>query len=402
MSSSKSNNNEQVKNNNKARSKKNNKSLPFGCSSRLTVCIVLCVLASLAVFFAAKWDVLSPSGITEWFTFSSVSDDDFPIDISGTSIIESNLQMNSTGLIYVSDTSIVDLNYDGSKNYSEQHNFTNPLMKTSDSYSIAYNAGGSNYRILSDTGELYRGTQGNSISDCDITAQGVYAVISDQTGYLSILSVYDKDNNLVFSYSFNDYYAISVSLNGTGTMAAVGAVNSVDGQLVSKVYVLDFSKTSPINIYTYNDQIVYDIDFVSENNFAIVTDSLVSVIDTNKNKETPYSYDTRVLTAYNISYDNGIVLSLSRSDDGRDCSIVSIDSDGHELESFSTELKIFSIDAREDKIAVLAANKLYLYNSYGDSFGEWEVGADAKSVILPQKDSAYILGVSEIRRVNLK
>lgn len=401
MPSNKNNTKDNVRNDRKSSSKKK-KNLPFGCSSRFTVCLIFCILACTAVFVSSKWDTLSPNGITEWFVFSSVTDEDFSIDISGTSIIERNLQINSTGLIYVSDTSIVDLNYDGSKKYSEQHNFTNPIIKTSDTYSIAYNAGGSNYRILSETGELYRGTQGSSITDCDITPLGSYAVISDQTGYLSILSVYDKDNNLIYTYSFNDYYAISVSLNESGTMAAVGAVNSVDGQLVSKVYVIDFSKTTPVNIYTYNDQIIYDVDFVSEDNFAVVTDSLISVISIDKHKEIPYSFGTRVLTAYDISYDTGIVLSLSRSDDGRDCSIISLDTSGNEINNFSTEFKVFSIDVKDDKIAFLSSNTLYLYNSYGDTFGEWEVGTDAKSLILPKKDTAYILGVSEIRKVDLK
>lgn len=378
------------------------KSLPFGCSSRFTVCIVFCILCCVAVLTVTKWDVLSPKAIYEWFTFSAENDGDFISSISGTSILENNLQTTEKGIIYVSDTSIVSLDYNGNKLFSSQHNFTNPLIKTSSAFSIAYNVGGSNYRIISNNEEIYRGTQGSSIVDCDITDSGIYCVISDQTGYLSILSVYDKENNLIFSYSFNDYYALSVSLNESGTMAAVGASNSVDGQLVSKVYLLDFSKTSPVSVYTYDDQIVYNVEFVSENTFAVVTDSLTSVIDCEKNKEIPYSYDTRVLTAYNISYNNCIVISLSRSDDGRECTMVSLDTDGNEVSSFATPHKIYAIDVNEDRIAYLAGNSLYLRNSYGDSFGEWEVGTDAKSVVLPQNKIAYILGVSEIRRVDLK
>ena len=230
----------------------------------------------------------------------------------------------------------------------------------------------------------------------------MYGIISDQTGYLAKLSVYEKNNEFLFGYFFNDYYAVSVSINNEGTMAAVGAVNTVDGQIVSQVYLLDFMREDPLYVYTYKDQMIYEVKFVEEDKFAVLTDSLVSVIHSDSGKEVPYSYNNRVLTAYNISYGNNIAVSLSRSDDERDCSIVSIDTKGNEVGSFSTDLKVFAVDVKKDKIALLSSNKLYLYNSYGDSFGEWEVGTDAKSIVIPQEKTVYILGVSEIRKISLK
>lgn len=394
-------NNDNYEDKKRRKSKKKN-SLPFGCSSRAAVCAVFCILCCVSVLIVTKWDVFSPDGVAEWVSFSDSTKASFSIDISGTSVLENNFKSVNNALMYVSDTSVVRLNHDGEKIYSYQHNFTNPLIKYSDIYSIAFNEGGADFRILSDKGEVYRSTQGTAITDCDINDIGVYGIISDQTGYLAKLSVYNKNNEFLFGYSFNDYYAVSVSLNSEGTMAAVGAVNTIDGQLVSKIYLLDFTKTEPLYVYSYEDLIVYDVKFIDENKFAVVTDSLVSVIHTDSGKETAYSYSNRVLTAYNVSYGENIAISLSRSDDERECSIVSIDTNGNELGSFSTGLKVFSIDVKKDKIALLSSNMLYLYNSYGDSFGSWEVGTDAKSVIIPQEKTAYILGVSEIRKISLK
>ena len=381
---------------------KKKSSLPFGCSSRFAVGAVFCVLCCVSVLIVTKWDVFSPDEVAEWVNFSDSTKDNFSIDISGTSVLENNFKSTNNALMYVSDTSIVRLNHDGEKIYSYQHNFTNPLMKCSSIYSIAFNEGGADFRILSDKGEVYRGTQGTAITDCDINDIGIYGIISDQTGYLAKLSVFDKNNEFLFGYSFNDYYAVSVSVNNEGTMAAVGAVNTIDGQLVSQVYLLDFTREEPLYTYTYNDQIIYDVKFIEEDRFAVITDSLVSVIYSDSGKEIPYSYNNRVLTAYNVSYGNNIAVSLSRSDDERECSIVSIDTKGNETGSFSTDLKVFSIDVKKDKIALLSSSKLYLYNFYGDSFGEWEVGTDAKSIIIPQEKTSYILGVSEIRKISLK
>lgn len=376
--------------------------LPFGCSSRITVCVIFCVICCAAVLFIAKWDSLSPTAFSDWFAFSGASDDDFPVNIMGTSVLENNICLSDTGVVYISDTSIVRLNLNGEAVFDQQHSFTNPMLKSRGTYAIAYNAGGSNFRIISENEELYRGTQGTSITDCDINSAGVYCIASDQTGYLSNLSVYGADNNLLYSYSFNDYYVVSVSLGEDGNTAVVGAVNTFNGEMVSAVYVLDFSKTEPVKMFEYNDQILYDVAFVDEESYAVITDSLVSVVECGKYKEVPYSFQNRVLTGYDLSYGNGVFVSLSRSDDGRDCSVVSLDCGGNEIGSFATELKITSVNVYDDKIACLAEGKLSVFNSYGDSFGNWDVGSDARSIILAKSKYAYVLGVSEIRRIQIK
>lgn len=384
------------------KNKDKNELLPFGCSSRAAICVVFCAICCLAVLFVAKWDVLSPSAFSDWFAFSGASDEDYPTDIMGTSVLEHNIHLSDTGVAYISDTSVVRLDINGKVIFNQQHSFTKPVMKSSGEFAVVYSLGGGSFRIISETEELYRGTQGSSIVDCDINSSGVYCIVSDQTGYLSNLSVYDVNNNLIYSYSFNDYYVVSVSLSEKGDAAVVGAVNTSNGEMVSAVYVLDFSKTEPVKVFEYNDQMLYDVSFINDNHYAVVTDSLVSVVECTKYREVPYSFDNRVLTGYDFSYDNGVFLSLSRSGDGRDCSVVSLNCEGSEVGSFSTSLKVSTLNVRDDKIACLSEGHLYIYNTYGDSFGNWDVGSDARNVILTKSKYVYILGVSEIRRISIK
>ncbi len=267
---------------------------------------------------------------------------------------------------------------------------------------MAYNAGGSGFKVFSTQEELYDGTQGTAIADCDITSQGVYAVVSDATGYLSELNVYDAENELLYSYSFNDFYALSVSLNAAGTMAAVGCVNVDGGEMVTRVYILDFTKTEPVGTFDYNDQIVYDIEYIAENKAAVLTDSLIAVIDDSEVEAIVYSFNGKVLTSYDFLYDTGSVVSLSQTDDGRDCAIITLDTGGYETDSFSTSLKVTSVSLYSDRLAALSEGTLYLYDFYGDSMGTFDAGGDAKAVLLPTKSQAYVLGISELRLVSLK
>lgn len=377
-------------------------SLPFGCSSRITVSVIFCVLCAVIVFVVAKWDSLSPKGVSSWFNFSHTSSENFPVEFLGTNLLDKNLQLADNGLVYISDTSLVKLDAGGETVFSEQHSFTNPALKTCGENIIAYNIGGSNFRIMAGEEEKFHGTQGTAISDCDIAADGTFAVLSDQTGYLSQLSVFDADNNLIYSYSFNDCYAVSVSISSDSAMAVVGAVNTYNGEMFSRIYVLDFKKTEPLMTFNYENQILYEVDFLSDNSFAVITDSLLSVIDTDDFREHPHSFENKVLTSYCIKYDNGVYLSLARSDDGRDCTVLGVAPSGEESANFASGLRITSVDVFEDRIACLADNKLCLFNEYGDSLGDWDVDTDARSILLAGKKLSYILGVSEIRRLDLK
>ena len=127
--------------------------LILGCVFVLAVCCTV-------LFAVMKWDKISPVGFAEWINFSDSKNSAFSSKISGISVLEKNFNALDNGIIYVSDTSVVCLNHDGESIYSEQHNFTNPLIKSSGVYSIAFNEGGANFRVFSDKGEIQRGVQG--------------------------------------------------------------------------------------------------------------------------------------------------------------------------------------------------------------------------------------------------
>lgn len=378
------------------------KELPFGCRSRAASAAAILALICVVAAVVFNWSEISPLNLKKNTDFSDSHKEEASAMLTGSTVLERNFQSADQGLIYISDTSVIGLNHDCERVLAEKHSFTNPMLRSSGEFAIAFNEGGGNFKIISDYHKTFEGVQGTSITDCCINENGDYAILSDQTGYLSCLTVYDKMNNFVYSYSFSDVYAVTVTLSRDGKKAAVGTVNSLNGQLVSNVYLLDLSKQDPINIFTYQDQLIYEVSFISDDRLAVITDVLTSVIKSDGTKEVPYSYSSQILTAYDFCYDSGIVLSLSKSDDGRSCSVVTLNKDGGVVGSFDTDLKIISLDAVQDRTAVLSYGHLGIYNAYGNVFGEWDVGTDSKSVLLPHNKTVYLLSVSGVKKLSLK
>ncbi len=378
------------------KSKNENKPLPIA-----KICVFALMLIGITLIFVFGKE-LSPDNVADKANYSDSKKDEAKTDISGSIVHEKNFCSTKSGLMFISDTTIVGLNHDCEKTFSEKHSYTSPMIKSSEMYSITFGEGSSGFKIIKDGHKIYEGVQGKSIVDCDINDLGSYGILSDQTGYLSCLTVYDKDNQFVYSYSFSDYYAVALSISDDGKRVAVGAINSLNGRLVSVVYLLDLTKKEPLNKFTYENQIIYDVEFISQDNFVVITDGLTTVISGNGSKETPYSYSSQILTAYDICYDSGVVLSLSKSDDGRNCNIVSLNKDGNEIGSFATNLKVMSLDTLSDRMAILSYGKLEIFNSYGDMLNSFDVGTDTKAVVMPYKKMAYVLGVSDIKKVSIK
>ena len=344
--------------------------LPFGCHTHITAAAAILAVVSIIVGIVLNWNNISPSNIKKQDEFADSHKEEATALLTGSTVLERNFQSTDRGVLYISDTSVIGLNHDCERILAEKHSFTNPMLRSSGKYAIAFNDGGGSFKVFSEDHKSFEGVKGTSITDCCVNENGDYAILSDQTGYLSCLTVYDKYNNFVYSYSFSDVYAITVTLSKNGKKAAVGTVNSQNGQFVSNVYLLDLTKRDPINVFTYQDQLIYEVSFISEERIAVITDTLASVIKSDGSKEIPYSYSSQILTAYDFCYDNCIVLSLSKSDDGRSCSVVTLNKDGGELGNFNTDLKILSLDAAPDRTAILSYGRLGIYNSYGNIFGE--------------------------------
>ncbi len=93
------------------------------------------------------------------------------------------------------------------------------------------------------------------------------------------------------------------------------------------------------------------------------------------------------------------MLSLSRSADGRKCSVNYVNINGEILNVNDTNREIHSISLYKNRIAVLDSNKAYLFDTEGNLLSKTDAGTGSKAVALDSTDTAYVLGINEIRRL---
>lgn len=377
-------------------------------SSKIKTVIRLATIILICVVFVLLWTnryVLAPDNIGIWIrdSISSIgSGSGYPCSICGINVDAKNIKMMGSDLVYLSDTSFIAMNNSAKEMSNRQHSMNLPVLKASGNRAIAYNLGEKGFQIETKSKNLYKGNAENDIISGDISQNGEYGLLTEQSGYFGEMDIFSKSNNGKYKYCFSQHYVNEISMGHNGKYAAVSGTSAKDGVLKSVVYVFDFKNDKPKLIMEYNDNVILSVKCLSNGNIAVVGDKMFSIINANKEKKYDYNYDDRHLTAFDINPEKGIALSLSKTSDGRGCDILRFDIGGTKLNDIVTELKINSISYNGDVCAAFSAGEIYVYGHYGNLRGTWKAGNNIKNIVLSSSKTAYTLGTTEIGFIRFK
>ena len=372
---------------------------------RVVIAAVIVVLAFVLVFLFANSDRLSMHNITNFVSYGILnrdSEERFPVSVRGENIEAGNFSRMGQDLYYVSDTKLEGLNNYGKSVFSAQHSYNSPSLVTAKDYSLVYSLGGTGYRISDAEATIFSGEAENNILAGDILDNGTYALVTQSDGYLSKLYVYNKDNKQIYAYSFADYYITSMSLCPNGKYAVLSGLSAHNGSEISSLYVLDFTMDTPAQFKEFEENIIYEVGYLNDVSACAIGNNASCVINTRSGDVQTYDNAGRTLTAYDINTDtDNFAVSLSRSGDGRNCDIVSFNTNGTVKNEFSTDLRVIDISTYKNRVALLTTDKIYLYNKDGGLVADSGEVVDPRAVVLYTSSDAYVLDTSEIRSVSM-
>ncbi len=378
-----------------------------GYKKNIFLAILIVLVLFVSVFAFANRDRLTFSNIknfVQYGLFNVNKEEQFPIPTNGDIINKGNFMRIDSNLAYASDTKFNVLNSFGRSIYNYNQSFSSPVLsKASDcDLTIVYNLGGKEFAINGLDSTIYTGEAKDNIIGADISKTGVYALVTTKDGYLSKLYVYSKDNKQIYAYSFADFYITSVSIDSKGKTAVLTGISAHNGNQISCIYLLDFTKEEPVFFEEISDNVLYYVEHIDNTHSCIIGDSAAYTLSSRSKSLKTFSYDSKTLTAFDVNTDTDTyTLSLSRSGDGRMCDVYSFSTNGSLKSTINTECMITSLSTYKNRVAILDGDTVYLYTKDGTLLSEKVAGLDPHAVVLYSTTDAYILGVSEIRRLDL-
>ena len=376
--------------NSKDKVKDNKKSLSY---KRIIIAAMVLVLLVAIVFVV--FSRFSCNGCSS----HNLSSTNYPVSLKGSLVSNGNFDTYRGGFAYVSDTHYVVCGNDGAERFNSQVSFNDPVLKLNyNGTSVIYELGGYTYSLYSDSEVLYTGQTESKMYLADVTPDMKFATVTESHDYKAKLSVYSGENTPIYGYSFEEYYITAMALNSDATGAVACGITAEQGIEKSVVYVFDFTEEKPKAFHEISSDVVFDCEYLDDGSVCVIGENASYIINgKNFSKLTKNSYSQMTMVSYDINTDTAeLLISLSRSGDGRNCTVQCIGRSGSVNSQLVTDYAATFTTSYKNRVAISDKSNIYLYSQSGELLKTVKAAGDSRQLRLISPDTAICLGLKDI------
>lgn len=363
---------------------------------RKKVRIVAISVAFAVVLTIFIINLLTPTGLIEYFqnSYASSGKGDFPV-----SVYSSNSEYfgcHNDIITLTNDTFFEVYNVDGKLIQAVSHGMSNPQLEVSEARFLLYDRERYSISIFNYANELYTKEFENTIISADIGRNGSYAVVTTSEVYKNAVFVYDKDNELKFTWNSANYYITDVAVSDNGKKIALCLLNSNAGSFESFVYILDFKSATPLEKYTFND-IVSSISNYGEYIFANGFDRAYSIKWDGGQSDLSVNGTIR---CYDFDFSGNSCMVFGRGDNEQINTVVVLNEEGNLLSTFVFNSAVTDVAITNEFVAVLSPTECYIYDLNGNLKNSLTCEYKGMFVGLSSDGKALVLDNSKLIKVD--
>lgn len=374
---------------------------PDSAKAKILVKLIFASLALLTIIFLIVVQAdLSPSaivsGIKDKKILAQASGDGYPAEIEGSRSID--IECISNGTAVLTDTNYMVFNDKGQEVVSYAHYMASPAMKTAGRYTLLYDEGNLSYSLKTLSGDILSGKSENSIVTAALSRSGKFVLVTNHETAFSKVSVYSKSGRLLHQWRSNNYYISSAAISPSGNHIAMCGVTTQDGVMKSSVIIQKVGGGKNLQEYSFGDNLMLSVVFTDSDNVTAISDNLCAQLGVNSKKQTYFDYSGSTLTAFDVSENGNIALSLSQYIDSKNCSIILLNKKGEKISETATQLTAPSVDLTDSRINLTEHSNFYSYNYDGKLVDEAEIPADSQESVT-SGGSVLVRGITLITSV---
>lgn len=241
--------------------------------------------------------------------------------------------------------------------------YANPVMRASSQYLLVFDRGANRFTVTNTLSELYSQTMSSPVINAEIAANGSVAIVTDEAGFKSAVTVYNIDNEQLYKWSSPDYYIMSAALSSDGQRLALFCFKQDGLSLTSQLFFTDINSTeSPENGVDMGSSLVLGMKFLGNNTVCAVCDNKTYVVSRGGQIKYQTEYASDALIAFDLSDDCVALATESYSQSSR-ADIVLINARGTASRGpLSLSAEPDSISYCDGRLAVLTGDTVTFYS----------------------------------------
>ncbi len=354
----------------------------------IVICAVICL------------ELILPAGIVESISIATslIGTGNYPIELDGNETV--NTISRGSYYFVLSNTHIDAVSTSGKRLFTHAHGYENPVLKVSAGGALVFEQGGTE-ALLFNTKKLKSTiTTEKPILTGAVSDSGRYALVTLSDKYASAVSVYDKNNSIIYEWYSAKDMVNNVVLSSNGKKIAVSTFDSSGGQYNSNVSILNFESATAEHTESFENTLVYTLDSSFRSNLGIVTENGVKFVKWHSFKAKEYKNDYH--TAFFRSSKNGYVVVFNRESDKTDNKIAVFSKSGKLKTEFQYKGIISDIGMMGNHIYCMSDTEIQLLDSAGKVLHTGSCGFGAVRFNIASTNSVIVLTDNKIEKLNLQ
>jgi len=355
--------------------KQHKAALIFWCCILVVVIILLVMKLCEIDFVRLKAQLTGNASVSQ-----SVSDDEkFPFALDGSEDASIYAFDNKIAALSSSTFSVVD-SADAELLYTDEHGYSNPIMKINGSYSVLFDQGSNKYRLDTAGGNVYSDTADNTILCADVSASGAVALATTSPDARSEITVFGKSLNEKLRYPVSSGYITDIAVDSGANRIAFAVVSSENAKLQTAVYVMNMNDDVPKSEFVYTSSVL-DIKFSGSRLYIVGTD-FVSVISSMKNEESVFEQGSIHVSALAYNSADSLVLSYTEYTGEASDRLAVVQPSGKIKINIETGTSVKDVAASSSAVTVLADGSVISYSlRSGEVLRQLDVDDSYSSVV---------------------
>ncbi len=363
------------------------------------LCIIVFISLIVTIWTSVTgWSLrdLCSHGVQSVKDFGTLSghSSDFPLTLSGSLSIKQ--KEVGRGLAVLTDNSVSFYGRKGNLARNQAHYMANPTLAAESNYVLVYDIGGDRWRFETASSTLCFGKAESTILSGNVSRSGYFSLVCTDSERHSAVAVYDRSGSKVFGWKSADFYITASALSSSGKKLAVCGFNAEQGILKSTVIVFDVFGNKEISREFFSDSLLLDVGYLKSGKAIIIGED--NIITVSKDGRHFDSVDLKNdITAYDYSYNNGLVYCTSPIEGSSITSLVALDTNGNERFSQDITCNAIDVSISSDYVCVLSQGFVSAYTIGGKHISDYDTTVDSKKITVI-RNNIMILCNTVLRR----
>ena len=364
----------------------------FGLLKRILAFALLILLVAGGTAAYVFRDQLNLDALQRYVRYMNVSDDSktgrFTYDESNSNQYASL----SGGLVVASSTGLNLYDKDGAETSAVPVSMSVPVLKTGAEVALAYDVGGTSLEAASQKqGTVLSLTSQRGILDADISADDSICYLSSESGYKSVLYVYNSSQSLIYRWLSSSQFLMRCSVSAGAKYAAAAALGQEDGMFLSSVVLFRTDSEQILRTIPIGNALIYDLHFTADNTLCVLCEDALYFYDLEGQCLGSFSYADAYLKDYSFDGSGYVTLVMNLYKAGNRYTIVTVGQDGTMLGSLPLGEQILDISASGRYLAVLTSGTLTIYDQTLKEYDGTDNTSGATGVVIRADGSAILL-----------